>query len=92
MKEQWLMRVLWGMLVVAALLAGASLAIFQIARAARAQPEGCPRTWTETRTDPCGTCDWYKQWVRYFWCYEDPCFGTPQRCIEYRRDCVWCWR
>ncbi len=97
MNGKGLMRVLYGMLVVATMLAVASLAMVRPVGAAPgtppgsgAQPMGCPITWTETRVDPCGTCDWYKQTVRYFWCYVDPCYGTPQRCIQYDEKCVWC--
>lgn len=44
MKGRWLMRMLWGMLVVAFLLAGASLAMARPVRAvsgAPPQPTGC---------------------------------------------------
>ena len=68
MNGKWLMRVLCGMLVVAAVLAVVSLAMVRPVGAAPgtppgsgAQPMGCPRTWEEQRRDPCGSCDWFKQ-------------------------------
>ncbi len=42
MNGRWLVQVLWGMVVVALLLAVASLATFQIARALQSNRKGAP--------------------------------------------------
>lgn len=88
-RQKRLMRILAGMLVVAAVLAVASLATVWPVRADpwappdEPQPMGCPRTeCTEWHKGPCGSCMGYhgQQWVR--WCRVcDPCFGI---CTPYR--------
>jgi len=83
MNGKWLMRVLCGMLVVAAVLAVVSLALVRPVGAspgAPPQPMGCPTVQcTFWQVGPCVSC-WRDNWggrsaVR--WCRVcDPCFGT----------------
>jgi len=79
MNGKGLMRVLCGMLVVAAVLAVASLAMVRPATATSASPPrplGCRISQcTEWYFGPCHSCgNFYKQWVR--WCRVcDVCYG-----------------
>lgn len=92
MKGQWLMRILWGMLVVAFLLAAASLVMVREVGAApwappdKPGPTGCLRTllcYTYNRPcDSCMTGDGRKgAQVRAVYRLFDPCWGYDSGCI-----------
>ncbi|MGB9872740.1 MAG: hypothetical protein ACPLYD_13915 [Anaerolineae bacterium] len=93
MKERWLMRVLAGMLVVAFLLAAASLAMARpvgAASGAPPQPMGC------VLPNPVCSCGMICGWWRGGYCCADlgrivdPCFGYEGPCnIICSMRCWW---
>jgi len=88
MSGKWLMRVLCGMLVVAAVLAVVSLAMVRPVGAASGdppQPMGCPYN----------ACNCFRQeggWCRVYLRIVDPCFGYEAcyynfKCAEFVGGC-----